>query len=92
MIRSVVDLPVPEPPMMPTASPLLTLIFAPRSIGLLPKDLCTFRNSMRTSLAADSVLEDADVLACWLCAAGGSAAGNADLSDVLSPYKEGRSS
>ncbi len=39
MIRSVVDLPVPEPPMMPTASPLRIVMLAPRKMGLLPKDL-----------------------------------------------------
>lgn len=39
MIRRVVDLPVPEPPMMPTASPLRMVMFAPRRIALLPNDL-----------------------------------------------------
>lgn len=49
MRRSVVDLPVPEPPMMPTASPRRILKLTPRSTSLEPKDLCTSRSSMTTS-------------------------------------------
>ena len=39
MIRRVVDFPVPEPPIMPTASPLRMVMFAPRRMALLPNDL-----------------------------------------------------
>ena len=39
MIRRVVDFPVPEPPMIPTASPLRMVMFAPRKMALLPNDL-----------------------------------------------------
>ena len=47
--RKVVDLPVPEPPMMPTASPRRILMLLPRRICFLPKDLCTLRSSISTS-------------------------------------------
>ena len=46
--RSVVDLPEPEPPMMPTASPRLTVMLEPRSTRFLPNDLCTLRSSIST--------------------------------------------
>ena len=39
MSRNVVLLPVPEPPMIPTASPRLMVMLTPRRIFLLPKDL-----------------------------------------------------
>ena len=54
MILRVVDLPVPEPPIIPTASPLRIVIFAPLRMALLPKDLNTFFISMRTSAGAGS--------------------------------------
>ena len=52
--RSVVDLPVPEPPMMPTASPRLILKEAPVRTSFVPNFLWTFLNSMRTSLSLSS--------------------------------------
>lgn len=57
--RRVVDFPVPEPPMIPTVSPRLILMFTPLRIFLFPKDLWTSFSSMRTSLS--SVLELGDV-------------------------------
>mmetsp|Transcript_24339 Transcript_24339/g.63213 ORF Transcript_24339/g.63213 Transcript_24339/m.63213 type:complete len:291 (+) Transcript_24339:369-1241(+) len=49
--RSVVDFPVPEAPMTPTASPRRILKEQPRRIRLLPKALCTSRSSSSTSLS-----------------------------------------
>ena len=63
MSRSVVDFPVPEPPIMPTASPRRTLMLVPRRICFLPKDLCTLCSSMRTS-ACKSAGEAAAVVGC----------------------------
>ena len=45
--RSVVDLPVPLPPMMPTASPRRMVMVASRRICLEPNDLETLMSSMR---------------------------------------------
>ena len=49
MSRNVVLLPVPEPPMIPTASPRLMVMLTPCRIFLLPKDLWTSLSSIRTS-------------------------------------------
>mmetsp|Transcript_69512 Transcript_69512/g.220047 ORF Transcript_69512/g.220047 Transcript_69512/m.220047 type:complete len:365 (+) Transcript_69512:2263-3357(+) len=49
MILRIVDLPVPEGPMMPTASPLRILNEAPCRIFFLPKALCTLTHSRSTS-------------------------------------------
>lgn len=49
MSRSVVLFPVPEPPMMPTASPLLMVMLTPCKIFLLPNDLWTSLSSIRIS-------------------------------------------
>lgn len=49
MSRNVVLLPVPEPPMIPTASPRLMVMLTPCRIFLLPKDLWTSFSSIRTS-------------------------------------------
>ncbi len=50
MSRSMVLLPVPEPPMIPTASPRLMVMLTPCRIFLLPKDLWTSFSSMSTSV------------------------------------------
>ena len=47
--RNVVLFPVPEPPIMPTASPLLMVMLTPFKIFLLPNDLWTSLSSMSTS-------------------------------------------
>ena len=49
MSLKVVLFPVPDPPMMPTASPRLMVMLTPFRIFLLPKDLCTSFSSIRTS-------------------------------------------
>jgi hypothetical protein len=49
MIRKVVDLPVPDPPMIPTASPRRIFMLQPRRMSLEPKDFQTSRSSISTS-------------------------------------------
>ena len=49
MSLKVVLFPVPDPPMIPTASPLLMVMLTPFRIFLLPKDLCTSFSSIKTS-------------------------------------------
>ena len=71
MSRRVVDFPVPEPPMMPTASPRRTLMLVPRRICFLPKDLCTLCSSMRTSASKSS--GEAAAVVGWLTSPGTSA-------------------
>mmetsp|Transcript_27175 Transcript_27175/g.45458 ORF Transcript_27175/g.45458 Transcript_27175/m.45458 type:complete len:240 (+) Transcript_27175:435-1154(+) len=49
MIFNTVLFPVPDGPMIPTASPLRILKLAPANTDLLPNDLCTSFTSMSTS-------------------------------------------
>ena len=54
MMRNTVLLPVPEDPMIPTASPRRILKLAPSSTVFFPKDFFTPRSSMSTSASSSA--------------------------------------